>query len=196
VRIGLHRRGGDRRRIEIAAGGLLPLELRETEVEDLHPPIGGEEDVLRLEIAMDDPFRVRGGEAVCDLRGDVDRLPPRHRSLHDPPPQRFTFEELGDAVRRLVGGAVVVDGEDVRMGEGRDRLRLALEAHPGLAVADEALRQHFHRDVTVETAVASPVDVAHSPRADRVNDLVRSEAGTGGQRHGSGNCICGTFACR
>ena len=50
------------------------LDPREAEVEDLDPPVGGEEDVLGLEVAVHDPGVVGGGEAVGDLGGDLDRL--------------------------------------------------------------------------------------------------------------------------
>ena len=36
----------------------------EAEVEDLDPAVGGEEEVFRLDVAVDDPAAVRGGEAV------------------------------------------------------------------------------------------------------------------------------------
>ena len=41
---------------------------RQAEVEDLHVAVGGDEDVLRLQIAMDDAALVRGGEPLGDLR--------------------------------------------------------------------------------------------------------------------------------
>ena len=53
-----------------ARTGVLAPELRqlgETEVEDLHAPVGRDEDVLRLQVAMDDALLVRGREAARDL---------------------------------------------------------------------------------------------------------------------------------
>ena len=60
-------------------------QLRQTEVEDLHPAVGRDEHVLRLQVAVDDALVVRGREAVGDLHGDVDGLahgkrPARSRS--------------------------------------------------------------------------------------------------------------------
>ena len=46
-------------------------ELRQAEVEDLHPAVGGDEEILGLQIAVNDPLLVRGGEAVRDADGVV-----------------------------------------------------------------------------------------------------------------------------
>ena len=57
------------------AGGLPGRRLaRQAEVENLHLPVVEQEDVLRLEIAMDDALAVRRGEAARDLHGDIDGL--------------------------------------------------------------------------------------------------------------------------
>ena len=44
--------------------------LRQTEVEDLHLPFNGSFYVLRLQIAMDDPFLVRLFQGLGDLASD------------------------------------------------------------------------------------------------------------------------------
>ena len=80
---------------------------------------------------MDEVLVVRGRKAARHLCGDVDRLAHRHRSRPQARPQRLSFEELGDDEHLVVVGAGVMNGEDVRVREGGDGLRLALEAgHP------------------------------------------------------------------
>ena len=54
-------------------------ELGEPEIENLHAAVAGDEDVLRLQIAVDDPLLVRGGETVRDLDGVLDGLAHRQR---------------------------------------------------------------------------------------------------------------------
>jgi hypothetical protein len=59
------------------SGGRLPFvarELRQPEVQELHVAIVGDEDVLRLEVAMDDPGCVSLCERACYVEGDADRL--------------------------------------------------------------------------------------------------------------------------
>src|SRR5688572_9383213 len=47
-------------------------ELRQPEIEELHPAVRKDEDVLRLQIAVDDSFVMRGGEAAGNLDGITD----------------------------------------------------------------------------------------------------------------------------
>ncbi len=55
--------------------------LREAEVEHLHGAVGGDLDVGRFQIAMNNPLLVRGVEGVRDLLGDWECLVERDRSL-------------------------------------------------------------------------------------------------------------------
>src|SRR5262249_1242034 len=70
------------------------------------------------------------------------------------------------------------------MRELRDRLRLPLEALPHLGGSREMLRKDFDRDDPVEPRIAPAIDLPHSADADRAEDLVGAEAGTGTQGHG------------
>ena len=62
------------RALGVAAVRLRLVALGQAEVEDLHPPVGGEEQVLGLEVAVDDALGVRGGEAASHLGRDLERL--------------------------------------------------------------------------------------------------------------------------
>jgi hypothetical protein len=64
-RTGLHR-------LTIFAG-LRTRELGEAEVEDLNPPVRGDEQVLRLDVAVDDPLGVGRLQAArrLDCRRDI-----------------------------------------------------------------------------------------------------------------------------
>jgi hypothetical protein len=52
-------------------GLLAPMDLP-SEVEDLDAPVFGDEEVLRLEIAVNDGLVVRGGESMSDLHRVID----------------------------------------------------------------------------------------------------------------------------
>ncbi len=45
--------------------------MRNPEVPDLRPAIGRQQDVLRLDVAMHDPFGVGRGQPVAHVRGDA-----------------------------------------------------------------------------------------------------------------------------
>lgn len=70
------------------------------------------------------------------------------------------------------------------MRQSRDRLGLALEPQPRLGIAGQLLPQHLDRHLPSKAGVAATIDFAHATRAERRNDLVRAEAGTGRKFHG------------
>ena len=77
---------------------------------------------------MHDALAVRAIERVGDLGSVTQRLIQRQRSLGQPVRERLPFQQLHDEVLGSVLMPHVVERADVRMGELRDRLRLALEA--------------------------------------------------------------------
>jgi hypothetical protein len=58
----------------IAVSLMVRRVLRETEVQNLHDAVSREKEILRLEIAVNDPFLVRRRQAGCDLPRLGDRL--------------------------------------------------------------------------------------------------------------------------
>ena len=92
---------------------------RQTEIEDLRAAVPGQQDVLRLQIAVHDAGRMRRGQAAGDLGGDVERLPQAEPGVA----QRLAVDELADDVAL----ADVVDGDDIGVAQGRDGTGLDLE---------------------------------------------------------------------
>ena len=156
---------------------------REPEVEHLDAPVGRQEQVLGLEVAVDDPLLVRRRESMRDLRRVLRGLARRQRAGLEPLAQRFALQQLHDGVGHAVRGAEVEDREDVRVRERGDRARLALEARERLGVGRNPLRQHLERDVARQPRVARAVDLAHSSRAERSQDLVGTDARTRREAH-------------
>ena len=56
-------------------------------------------------------------------------------------------------------------------------------------VGQERRRQDLQSDVPIELGVSGAVDLAHATGADGGDDLVRTEPGSGSQRHGLGRII-------
>jgi hypothetical protein len=69
----------------------------------------------------------------------------------------------------------VVDGEDVRVIQGGDGARLALETRDALRVGDEVGGEDFEGHAAAEPFVAREVDLAHAARAERALDAVDPE---------------------
>jgi hypothetical protein len=142
----------------------------------------GREHIVRLQIAVNDPFLVRGGETLRDLPCDVDRLAHRERTIGETFTQRLALEQLH---HRVDGGALsaeIVNGEDMRVRQGRHRLGLTLEARQRGRIGSECGRQDLDRHVAIEFGVVRAVDLPHTAGADGRTDLIRAKASAGRER--------------
>ena len=64
-----------------------------------------------------------------------------------------------------------------------EELGFALESRHAFRVRDERLAKDFDRHLTVELGIASTINLTHTSGPYRGANLVRPEAGTGGERH-------------
>ena len=172
------------RRRQLVAGALGADELGDPEVEDLGPPVAGQEQVLRLEVAVDDAALVRRRQAARHRGGDLRRPPRRQRPAGEPRPQGLALQQLGHQIRRAVVAADVVHGEDGGVVERRDGARLGLEAAQAVGAGRQVRRQHLDRDLAAEPLVARAVDDPHAAGPDGREDLVRPQTGAGLDKHG------------
>ena len=83
--------------------------------------------------------------------------------------------------------ADVVDGADVRIVQRGDGARFLLEALPRFRIGRERAREHLDGNRAIEPRVARAIDLAHAAGADRGDDLVRTKACAGLERH-EGHC--------
>jgi hypothetical protein len=89
--------------------------MHESEIQDLRSGLCRDEKVLGLDIAVNEPLVVRGGEAIGNLRGVVDRRSHGERSGPEPVAQRHSGEQLGHDICGAVLGGEFVNGEDGRV---------------------------------------------------------------------------------
>ena len=158
-------------------------QLREAEVEHLDLARRREHDVGRLDVAVDDPRRVRGRERARDVHRVAQRLVHRQRPLREQAVERAALHVLHRDAVRAVGRLVdVVDGDDVRVIERRGGAGLADEARATFGVVERVAAQQLQRDGPGETGVARPVEHAHPSLAELLEDLV---ATAGRCRHGA-----------
>lgn len=146
------------------AGGLGP---REAEVGDLDLAVLGDQHVLGLDVAVHETGPVRGAE-----RGQH-RLHDLQRGAGAEPPERVegvAQGAAGDVLHHqedvLAVGALVVDGDDVGVGQRRGGLGLADEAGDEVLVGGESCVHHLDRDDAVEPEVAREVDRGHAAARD------------------------------
>ena len=73
-----------------------------------------------------------------------------------------------------------VDLRDIRVIEGRDDLRLALEAGEPFRVFGKRGGQNFDRDLAIEACILCAKDLAHSAGAQRREHLVAPKTSSRG----------------
>ena len=144
--------------------------LRDAEVGDDRGP-AGEEDVVRLDVAMHDAALVRVGERLGDVAQDVDRGGDRHGPVREPRAQRLPLDERHRVVRQPVDVAGGDDGDDVRLLERRGELDLALEPL-GRDRRGELGGEHLHDDLSAEPVLGGDEDARHPAAAELALDRV------------------------
>src|SRR5438093_3737213 len=132
---------------------------------------------------MDHPFAMRCGQASGNLNGVIDRSPDANRAAEQSLPKGLPFEQLFNYVGLALVCADIVDGNEIRVVESARCARLLLEAHEPLAVCCELRRKHFDCHLSTDSRIARTIDLPHSARPDRCDDLVRTEAAAGRESH-------------
>jgi hypothetical protein len=156
-----HVRGSSHQRARIREG-VRAGHARNAEIGDLRAALLVEDDVRRLQVAVDQAPVVGLGEPSRDLCRDplalgVVQRPPGSEPVF----QRAAGKMLEDHVRPAVRPPIVEKPADVRMGERCDRLGLALEAL-GVGVRSEQLQ----RNLSVELCVVRQPHLRHAARAE------------------------------
>ena len=137
-------RGADDR---AGLGHLRRARARDAEVRHLQPAVAADDDVVRLDVAVDDPVAVRERERAEDLARVVDRDRDRRRAVADEQLlERAPVEELHRDVVGALRLAAVEDRDDVRMVEPGGALRLAAEPLDELLVGGVPVVQQLQRD--------------------------------------------------
>ena len=136
-----------------------------------------EEDVPRLDVAVDGPARVDEVEGIGDRRQPAQDLLDGGAALRLDHPifQGAAPQVLQDEERHLLVLALRQDPDDVRVLQSHQLLHLAVEPRPEPRLRDEAHVGHLDDDGATEVRVASPVDAAHPPIGQLLLDLVDAE---------------------
>ena len=150
-------------------------QLGDAEVEDHHVVelpgvrVAGDDDVGRLDVAVDDVLAVRVVEGVGDLTGHCP-------DLGEGEPlggQIATVDVRHREPRRTVDDAVTVDGDDVGVVEGGGGLGLRGEAPLEFGVAADG--DHLHRLAAAQVRVFDHVHLPHATLAELGQDGVPGE---------------------
>ncbi len=155
----------------------------QAEVGDLDPAVVGEEDVLRLHVAVDHPRLVCRGEGREHRLHQRERLPRGHRGLlADQVAQGVAGDVLHGQEDRAVVVALVEHRHHVGVGEPRGRARLADEACREVVVVAEAGVHHLEGAHPVQSKVGGLVYGRHAAASDAGADAVPAVEHTPDQR--------------
>ena len=135
-------------------------------------PALGDEDVCRLDVAVNDALGVGGVECVGNLDSNGEQRLQIHWAVADQVLQSVAVQKLHGDERLPVLFANIVDSADVGMVQGRRRLGLALEAGQSLRIAGYLVGQKLEGDEAMQPRVFGLVDHAHAPAAQPLDNSV------------------------
>jgi hypothetical protein len=165
------------------ARGVLVHRAGEPEIGHPDPPVLADEHVLRLEVAVDDARPVRGGQPLASGAVEGQRVLQPGKAGPLRAAQGLALHVLHGEEDLAVEGANVVDGDDVRVGQPGDGLRLGEELGAHRCRSRPAPRpEELDGHLAVELGVEGAVDHAHPTPAHGVEQHVASEVGPPGQR--------------
>ncbi len=164
----------------VGLGHLRADDVRDAEVHDLGAPVGGDHDVRRLQVAVDDALRVRVLERVEALPGQAQHLLERQLLVLCECGERAPLDVLHHDERDPLDGVPdVEDRHDALVQQLARGARLAVEA---LLVLLPLGRRELHRGLDqlhghapVDRGVAGEQDGSHRAAADRLLDDVPPE---------------------
>ncbi len=150
-------------------------QLGEAEVGQHRSPVGVEQDVRGLDVAVQDAVRMRVAESARYPLQQRHHFLQVHRGAH-PFGERAALDQLEHEEGNPVLVAEVEDLEDVGMLETGDRPRLLLEPLAIGRFVGEDVGQDLDRHVAIEGGVVGAVDRSHAATTDSLQDPVRTEA--------------------
>ena len=153
----------------------------DAEVEHLHAAVGGDLDVLGLQVAVGDPLRVGRLERPGDLDSEAQRPLGGERAARQHVAERLALDQLEHREADAVGLFEPEDRRDVRVAERREEPGFPLEAI-GPRRARQPRVDDLQRHLAPEPLVSRPHDLAHPARRQVRENGVRPQPRAGPQR--------------
>jgi hypothetical protein len=159
-----------------AIGALMAGEAGHAEVREFDAIFRGDEDVGRLDVAVDNGVTVRDGKSESNVGGIIASSGKRNAALGDDFFERLPFDQFHNKVGSLRGlfNAHVVNGDDGWMRKLGDHACFAKEAVAAFALG-ELRGEKLDGNGTVDEGVVSANDAAVCARAESFKDLVASD---------------------
>ena len=176
-----HDRAGHREVVvlehQVADGGTIGRRRRESKVEHDHPPLRREHDVLWLEVAMNEPRIMGGGQPLTRVEVELEDLPEaearRARSVAGPALESLALDELHRDEDGVVHRADVMHRGHVAVVEPGHRPGFAEQAC--VAFVGCRVTEQLDRDAAIELRVVGRVHDTHAALTERFQDHVAPE---------------------
>ncbi len=152
----------------------------EPEVDDADSAVVADQDVVRLDVAVDQAGGVRGGQPAAGLHEDVDDIAEAALALGPPGGKVAARDPLHGHEDLIADGADVVDGDDVGVRQARRGLRLAQQAR-ACARRRGVGPQQLEREHAVQLRIVRLVDHAHAAAAELPDDAEAVHVHAGNQ---------------
>ena len=154
-----------------------PGSARQAEVDQVHEVAVGDQDVRRFDVAVDQPGGMRGVQRRRDLLDHLHREILRQRlfRLAEHGPEVAALDQPHIQIEPAVDLAETVDRHHMWVVESGGGLRFAPEPRLERRVGRHGRRKHLERDYSVGPGVEGPVDLAHSPSAYQLLQLIVAE---------------------
>ena len=162
--------GGSRR--SLAFGGSRRKVLGQSEVQELGLSPPSDKRIGRLDVTVNDAFRMGCVQRVCQFDTKLHDLFGGKRVARDPVGERHAREQLHGNERFAFVFVHFEDSADVGVVQGRGGARLAPETTESLGVVNHIVRQEFQGDEAVEFGVFGFVDHTHAAAAELLNDAI------------------------
>ncbi len=161
---------------------LLP-ELRQAEVEHLHPAVARAHHVRRLQVPVHDPLVVRRRQRLRQRHRHGEQVGLCHAPGRDERVEGLPLDQLHGQERDAVRLLDRMDGDDVGMIDRRDGARLALESLQAIGVPGQGRRQRLEGDGPPERRVDRLEHDSHPPLSDLLEEPVVGHGLSGPQAH-------------
>src|SRR5262249_37392500 len=139
--------------------------------ENLDASVLRDKQVVRLDIAVDKPSVMPGGQPVCNLDRVVDRLACRQRSSVQSLSERFTLEELRHNEGHPLVHTNVMLRVDIGVIQAGCRTRFPFKSSLAIRIRPERPLQHLDRNLSEQLRIACAEHVPHPTAAKRTKDL-------------------------
>src|SRR5437868_4679151 len=145
------------------------------EVEHFHIAVAPEHDVPRVDVPMDDPSFMSGGQRTRDLDRNIERFTHLHSPARQPLSQGLAFDQFTGYVISSVILTDLVNGQDIRMIERDYGARFLLKPLEAFGVTGKPRGQEFERGFAARCHVGGQIDFSHPATADPLGNFVVTE---------------------